>query len=110
MCVGLSAKVIKITDGTALVDASGAKRNISVELLEDLEPGDVIIKWSDHNNSGHAWMYAGGDQIVEAVPAKSERAPLPPVKATPPVREPEPTPGYEPEEEDEEEPEPVEEG
>ena len=38
MCVGLSAKVIKITDGTALVDASGAKRNISVELLEDLEP------------------------------------------------------------------------
>ena len=40
MCVGLSAKVIKITDGTALVDASGAKRNISVELLEDLEPGD----------------------------------------------------------------------
>ena len=71
MCVGLSAKVIKITDGTALVDASGAKRNISVELLEDLEPGDVIIKWSDHNNSGHAWMYAGGDQIVEAVPAKS---------------------------------------
>ena len=46
---------------------------------------------------------------AEAVPAKSERAPLPPVKATPPVREPEPTPGYEPEEEDEEEPEPVEE-
>ena len=43
MCVGLSAKVIKITDGTALVDASGAKRNISVELLEDLEPGDYVM-------------------------------------------------------------------
>ena len=37
MCVGLSAKVIKITDGTALVDASGAKRNISVELLEEMK-------------------------------------------------------------------------
>lgn len=46
----------------------GLCKNLSIE---DLEPGDVIIKWSDHNNSGHAWMYAGGDQIVEAVPAKS---------------------------------------
>ena len=42
MCVGLSAKVIKITDGTALVDASGAKRNISVELLEDHDTFDYV--------------------------------------------------------------------
>jgi hydrogenase maturation factor len=26
MCVGLSAKVVKVSDGTALMDASGAKR------------------------------------------------------------------------------------
>lgn len=26
MCVGLSAKVVKISDGTAVVDAGGAKR------------------------------------------------------------------------------------
>jgi hydrogenase maturation factor len=26
MCVGLSAKVVKVDHGTALVDASGAKR------------------------------------------------------------------------------------
>ena len=40
MCVGLSAKVVKVTDGTALVDASGARREVSAALLEDLEPGE----------------------------------------------------------------------
>lgn len=43
MCVGLSAKVVKITDGTAVVDASGAKRKVSVQLLRDLEPGDYVM-------------------------------------------------------------------
>ena len=38
MCVGLSAKVVRISDGTAVVDAGGAKRSVSSELLEDLEP------------------------------------------------------------------------
>ena len=37
--------------------------------IDDLEPGDVIIKWSAGNNSGHAWMYGGGDTIIEAVPS-----------------------------------------
>lgn len=43
MCVGLSAKVVRIADGTALVDASGARRSVSVRLLEDLEPGDYVM-------------------------------------------------------------------
>ena len=43
MCVGLSAKVLKVEDGTALIDASGAKRTVSAELLEDLEPGDYVM-------------------------------------------------------------------
>ena len=35
--------------------------------IDDLEPGDVVIQWSAHNdNSGHTWMYAGGDKIVES--------------------------------------------
>ena len=42
MCVGLSAKVVRISDGTAVVDAGGAKREVSSELLEDLEPGDYV--------------------------------------------------------------------
>ena len=36
MCVGLSAKVVRISDG-------GAKRSVSSELLEDLEPGDYVM-------------------------------------------------------------------
>lgn len=43
MCVGLSARVVKVDGGTALIDASGAKRKISAELLEDLEPGDYVM-------------------------------------------------------------------
>lgn len=43
MCVGLSAKVVRIADGTAVVDASGAKREVSIQLLRDLEPGDYVM-------------------------------------------------------------------
>ncbi len=43
MCVGLAAKVVGLKDGVALVDASGAKREISVELVEDLMPGDYVM-------------------------------------------------------------------
>ena len=42
MCVGLSAKVVKISNGTAVIDAGGAKREVSSQLLEDLEPGDYV--------------------------------------------------------------------
>ena len=35
--------------------------------ITDLQPGDVLIKWSDNNdNNGHACMYIGGDDLVEA--------------------------------------------
>lgn len=43
MCVGLSAKVVSVKDGVAMVDASGAKREVSAELLEDLEPGEFVM-------------------------------------------------------------------
>lgn len=43
MCVGLSAKVVSVKDGTALIDADGAKRNVSADLIEDLEPGDYVM-------------------------------------------------------------------
>ena len=44
MCVGLSAKVVKISNGTAVVDAGGAKREVSSKLLENLEPGDYVMR------------------------------------------------------------------
>ena len=43
MCVGLSAKVVKISEGTAVVDAGGAQREVSAQLMEDLEPGDYVM-------------------------------------------------------------------
>ncbi len=43
MCVGLSAKVVRLDQDTAIVDASGARREISVGLLDELEPGDYVM-------------------------------------------------------------------
>lgn len=43
MCVGLSARVVQVDQGTALVDASGARREVSAALLDDLEPGDYVM-------------------------------------------------------------------
>ena len=43
MCVGLSAKVVSVDRDTALIDASGAQRTVSAELISDLEPGDYVM-------------------------------------------------------------------
>ena len=43
MCVGLPAKVVRIQDGMALVDTSGARREVSAELLSDIDPGDYVM-------------------------------------------------------------------
>ena len=43
MCVGLSARVVRVEDGTALIDASGAQREVSAGVLEDLEPGGFVM-------------------------------------------------------------------
>jgi hydrogenase expression/formation protein HypC len=36
-------EVVQISDGTAVIDASGAKREVSAELLDDLQPGDYVM-------------------------------------------------------------------
>lgn len=43
MCVGLPARVVALKNGMAVVDASGAKREVSAELLDELEPGDYVM-------------------------------------------------------------------
>ncbi|MDD5921660.1 MAG: HypC/HybG/HupF family hydrogenase formation chaperone [Eubacteriales bacterium] len=43
MCVGLPAKVRKVKGGTAVIDAGGAVREVSAELIENLEPGDFVM-------------------------------------------------------------------
>lgn len=43
MCVGLPGRVIRIKNGMAVIDASGARREISAELIDELEPGDYVM-------------------------------------------------------------------
>ena len=43
MCVGLPARVVSVNDGTAIIDANGAKRDVRAELLDNLEPGDYVM-------------------------------------------------------------------
>ncbi|MDY4697033.1 MAG: HypC/HybG/HupF family hydrogenase formation chaperone [Selenomonas montiformis] len=39
----MPAKVIRVKDGMAVVDASGARREVSAELLDSLDPGDYVM-------------------------------------------------------------------
>ena len=43
MCVGMAAKVVGVKDGMAVIDASGARREVSAELIENLEPGEFVM-------------------------------------------------------------------
>ena len=43
MCVGLFARVVSVNEGTAVIDASGAKREVSADLIDDLEVGDYVM-------------------------------------------------------------------
>ncbi|ERL06338.1 hydrogenase expression/formation protein HypC [Olsenella profusa DSM 13989] len=44
MCVGVAARVIAVSDeGAALVEATGARREVSAQLLDDLEPGEYVM-------------------------------------------------------------------
>ena len=60
MCVGLSGKVVGLKDGLAIVDASGATREVSAELLDDLEPGDYVMV-----HAGIAIAKINGDDTEE---------------------------------------------
>ena len=43
MCVGIPGKVLKIEGRMATVDVGGARREIALDLLPDVLPGDYII-------------------------------------------------------------------
>ncbi len=60
MCVGLAAKVVKVKGNMALVDASGARRQVSAELIENLDPGDYVMV-----HAGTAIAKISSDDIEE---------------------------------------------
>lgn len=65
MCVGLSARVVRLqTNGTAVVDASGARREVSAQLLDDLVPGDYIMV---HAGAAIAKITSEDDEESESV-------------------------------------------
>ncbi len=43
MCLGIPVKVMEVDGQTAVVDVGGARRDISLLLLEDVKPGDWVI-------------------------------------------------------------------
>lgn len=43
MCVGLPAQVTGLKDGVAVINAGGAEREVSAEMITDLEPGDYVM-------------------------------------------------------------------
>ena len=60
MCVGLAAKVVEVKGNIALVDASGARRQVSAELIENLDPGDYVMV-----HAGTAIAKISSDDIEE---------------------------------------------
>ncbi|MEE1352779.1 MAG: HypC/HybG/HupF family hydrogenase formation chaperone [Acutalibacteraceae bacterium] len=61
MCVGLPAKVRKVEDGMAVIDASGAERTVSAQMIDGLEPGDYVMV-----HAGMAIAKITGDDDTEA--------------------------------------------
>ena len=60
MCVGLAARVVNVKGNMALVDASGARRQVSAELIENLDPGDYVMV-----HAGTAIAKISSDDIEE---------------------------------------------
>ena len=61
MCVGLPAKGRKVEDGMAVIDASGAERTVSAQMIDGLEPGDYVMV-----HAGMAIAKITGDDDTEA--------------------------------------------
>ena len=64
MCVGLPAKVRNVKGGTAVIDAGCALREVSEELIEDLEPGDFVMV---HAGSAIAKISSDDEQESDSI-------------------------------------------
>jgi hydrogenase maturation factor len=45
--VGVEMRVVEIRDGLALCEAAGEERDVEIALLDDVEPGDVLLVHAD---------------------------------------------------------------
>lgn len=67
--MGKGRHVINLNDGNFKGNLGKIWKKIGLckdLTTNDLRPGDVVIKWDNNNQDGHAWMYGGNDEIIEA--------------------------------------------
>lgn len=63
MCIGIPGQIIAITDGLAVVDCWGTRRDVRLNVLkEPVSPGDYII---DH--AGFALRRIPTDQVADTL-------------------------------------------
>ena len=43
MCVGIPGKVVSFDKDMAMIDATGARREVSRELIDELDVGDYVM-------------------------------------------------------------------
>ncbi|MHB1347238.1 MAG: HypC/HybG/HupF family hydrogenase formation chaperone [Candidatus Humimicrobiaceae bacterium] len=43
MCVAVPAKIITISDNTALIESAGVSKNINISLVPEVSVGDYVI-------------------------------------------------------------------
>jgi hydrogenase expression/formation protein HypC len=43
MCLGIPAQVMELSESVAVVEVGGVRRDVSVELLDDVATGDWVI-------------------------------------------------------------------
>jgi len=43
MCLAIPAKIIEISDGEAMVDFGGVRRNVMLTLLPEVKEGDYVL-------------------------------------------------------------------
>ncbi|MEK6779349.1 MAG: HypC/HybG/HupF family hydrogenase formation chaperone [Candidatus Deferrimicrobiota bacterium] len=43
MCLGIPAQVMELTESVAVVEVGGVRREVSVELIDDVATGDWVI-------------------------------------------------------------------
>lgn len=60
MCVGVAGRVMSVRGTTAIVDASGVRREVSAALLDALDPGDFVMV-----HAGMAIAKINGDDTAE---------------------------------------------
>jgi hydrogenase expression/formation protein HypC len=62
MCLGVPGKIIRLEGKDAVVEILGAERSISIELLENVKPGDYVLI-----HAGCAIQVIDGEEALDTI-------------------------------------------